>query len=73
MMRQVLFHPRDFFDDIQEPGILKWSQGLSLVFLAYLVRMGILLVGYHFEAREPYQISFFMNSFGFSCLGSLGA
>ncbi len=60
MMRKVLAHPFDFFYDIQTPGQLKWSQGFILIILAYLARMAsLVLVGYHFETREPYQISYF--------------
>jgi hypothetical protein len=59
MMRQVLTHPLDFFYDIQKPNYLKWSQGFLLILLAFLARMGsLLLVGYHFETREAYEISF---------------
>jgi len=59
MMRQVLVHPLDFFYDLQNPERLKWSHGLLLILLAYIVRMvSLLLVGYHFETREPYQISY---------------
>jgi len=60
MMRQVLFKPLDFFYDIQEPNRLKWSQGFILILMAFIARMAsLLLVGYHFEARAPYQISYF--------------
>ncbi len=60
MMRQVLLHPLDFFYDLQKPERLRWSHGFLLILLAYAVRMvSLLLVGYHFETREPYEISFF--------------
>ncbi|MBO1005133.1 YIP1 family protein [Pseudogracilibacillus auburnensis] len=60
MMRQILARPLDFFQDIQEPGQLKWSQAFLLILLTYMVRMGsLLMLGYHFETREPYQISYF--------------
>ncbi|MEK3888241.1 YIP1 family protein [Bacillus sp. FSL K6-3431] len=60
MMRQVLAKPLDFFYDLKEPNRLKWSQAILLILLAYLVRMGsLLMLGYHFETREPYEISYF--------------
>ncbi|MBO0991684.1 YIP1 family protein [Bacillus sp. SD088] len=59
MMKQILIHPLDFFHDIQEPNRLKWSQGILLIFLTFLARMGsLLLIGYHFETREAYEISY---------------
>ncbi|TDQ41035.1 Yip1 family protein [Aureibacillus halotolerans] len=59
MMRQVMVHPFDFFNDIQTPNRLKWSQGVLLVFLAFIVKMAsLVIVSYHFQTREPYQISY---------------
>jgi hypothetical protein len=59
MMRQVVVHPLDFFYDLQKPERLKWSHALVLILATYIVRMAsLLLVGYHFETREPYQISY---------------
>jgi hypothetical protein len=58
MMRQVLRHPYDFYYDIQEPGRLKWHQGIIVVLLTFVAKMAsILITGYAFETREPYQIS----------------
>ncbi|CAM4108855.1 YIP1 family protein [Paenibacillus alkaliterrae] len=59
MMRQVLVHPIDFYNDIQEQNRIKWSQALFVVACAYIARMiAILITGYAFETREPYEISF---------------
>ncbi|MBD2867803.1 YIP1 family protein [Paenibacillus arenilitoris] len=59
MIRQVLAHPLDYFQDIQQPNRLKWSYGFLLVFIAFLARMGsLLLLGYHYETREAYEISY---------------
>ncbi|XEC96368.1 YIP1 family protein [Paenibacillus tarimensis] len=59
MMRQVLLHPYDFYYDIQEPGRIKWSQGVVLILLVYAVKMlSLLVVSYTFQTREPYEISY---------------
>jgi hypothetical protein len=59
MMRQVLFHPYDFYYEIQEPGRLKWSQGIALILLAFAARMlSILVTSYTFQTREAYEISY---------------
>lgn len=59
LMRQVLVHPIDFYHDIQEQGRIKWRQALFVVAFAYVARMiAILITGYAFETREPYEISF---------------
>lgn len=59
MMKQVLAHPYDFYHDIQEPGRLKWSQGIVLILLVYAARMlSILATSYTFQTREPYEISY---------------
>ncbi|NIK79595.1 hypothetical protein FHS15_004756 [Paenibacillus castaneae] len=63
LMRQVIVHPIDFFHDIQEPGRVKWLQALFIVGLAYIAKMvAILITGYAFQTREPYEISF-LNEF----------
>jgi hypothetical protein len=60
MMQQIAFHPYDFFESIQEPGRIKWSQGITLILLVFVARMAaILLTSYTFQTREPYQISAF--------------
>ncbi len=59
MMQQIMMHPIDFFRDLQHPERVRWMDGLLLLFLAYIVRMAsLLLIGYHFESREPYEISY---------------
>lgn len=59
MMKQVLVHPYDFYQDIQEPGRLRWSQGIVLILLVYAARMlSIILTSYTFQTREPYEISY---------------
>lgn len=59
LMRQVIVHPIDFFHEIQEPGRVKWSQAVFIIALAYIARMvAILITGYAYETREPYEISF---------------
>jgi|SRR5690606_17819856 len=58
-MKQVMAHPLDFFYELQNPSRLKWSHGVILILLAFVARMAsLLLVGYHFETREAYQISY---------------
>ncbi|MDQ0112289.1 YIP1 family protein [Paenibacillus harenae] len=59
LMRQVLVHPIDFFHDIQEPGRIRWRDAIFVMALTYIARMvAILVTGYAFETREPYEISF---------------
>lgn len=59
MMHKVLRHPYDFYYEIQDPGRLKWSQGILLILLAYVARMlSILVTSYTFQTREPYEISY---------------
>lgn len=59
LMRQVLVHPIDFFRDIQEPGRIKWRDAAVVMLLTYMARMAAIMVtGYAFETREPYEISF---------------
>nr|WP_246427456.1 Yip1 family protein [Paenibacillus phyllosphaerae] len=58
-MRQVLAHPFSFYSDIQEPRRIRWIDGLIVIALVYLARMvSILLTGYAYETREPYEISY---------------
>ena len=59
LMRQVIIHPFNFYHDIQEPRRIRWIDGLVIVAIVYLARMvSILLTGYAFETREPYEISY---------------
>jgi hypothetical protein len=59
MMGQVMSRPLDFFYDIQFDNRAKWSHAIVLVLLAFAVRMlSLLLTGYAYETREPYQISY---------------
>ncbi|WP_199621614.1 Yip1 family protein [Paenibacillus alkalitolerans] len=59
MMKQVLLHPYDFYHDIQEPGRLKWHQGIVLILLVFVARMlSIVLTSFTFQTREPYEISY---------------
>lgn len=58
MMQQIAFHPYNFFEGIQESGRIKWLQGITVMLLVYLARMiSIIITGYTFQTREPYQIS----------------
>ncbi|ALS25520.1 YIP1 family protein [Paenibacillus cisolokensis] len=58
MMRKVMLHPFDFYEDIQQPGAIKWSHPLILVGLTYIVRMVTLYAaGFAYQTREAYQIS----------------
>lgn len=57
-MRHILAHPIDFYYEIQNPKRIFWFQGILLIALVFVVRMlSILLTGYAFESKEPYQIS----------------
>lgn len=59
MMGKVLRHPNDFYYDLQEPGRARWSHAILMICLAFIARMiSILVTGYAYETREPYQISF---------------
>jgi hypothetical protein len=63
MAKQVLTHPLDFFYDIQFDNRAKWSHAIVLVALTVAVHLlTILITGYSFEAREPYQISVIAES-----------
>lgn len=58
MMGHVLWHPFDFFDDLQEPGRAKWFHPALFVLLACVAKMlSIVLTGYAFQTWEPYEIS----------------
>jgi hypothetical protein len=58
MMRRILFKPIDFFEDIQQPGVIRIRQALLLVVSAYAVRMiSLYAAGFAYQDREPYQIS----------------
>jgi len=59
MMGKVLRHPNEFYYDLQAPGAAKWSHAILLIVLAFIARMvSILVTGYAYETREPYEISF---------------
>lgn len=58
MMRKIMLKPFDFFEDIQQPGVIRISQALWIVVAAYVVRMASLYAaGFAYQTREPYQIS----------------
>jgi len=58
MMGRILAKPFDFFEEIQEPGMVRVAQALYIVALAYLVRMLTLYAaGFSYQSREPYEIS----------------
>ncbi|UVI29151.1 YIP1 family protein [Paenibacillus spongiae] len=60
LMRLVIAHPIDFYFEIQNPRRIFWHQGFVLIALAFAIRMlSILMTGYAFETREPYEISWF--------------
>ncbi|WP_211749368.1 Yip1 family protein [Paenibacillus sp. Marseille-Q4541] len=60
MMFGVLRHPFDFFEEIQKPNRIRWRDAIIVVLLAYVARMlSLVLTGYAFETREPYEISYF--------------
>lgn len=59
MMRQVLAHPLDFYYDLQEPKRAKWSHGVIVIALVFIVRMAtLLLTSYHYQTSEAYEISY---------------
>jgi hypothetical protein len=58
MMRQVLTHPYDFFQELREPGRIRWYRAPLLVLLAFAAKMAsILVTGFAFQTREAYQVS----------------
>lgn len=58
MIRKVLAHPFDFYEDIQSPGRIKWIQGVVIVLLTFVAKMlSIMLTGYAFQTNEPHEIS----------------
>lgn len=63
-MRQVLFHPLDFFYDIQFNNRSKWHHAVILLVLTAIVNMlNISWTGYSFEGRLPYQVSVVFETF----------
>lgn len=60
LIRKVLVHPFDFYQEIQRPGKIKWIQGAMLVVLTFVARMiSIVITGYAYQTREPHEISIF--------------
>jgi hypothetical protein len=60
MMQQVAFHPYDFFEDIQQQGKIKWTQGFVLILMVFVAKMlATYLTSYTYQTKEPYQISAF--------------
>lgn len=60
MIRKVLAHPYDFYEEIQEPDQIKWFQGVLIVLLTFAAKMlSIMLTGYAFQTNEPHEISMF--------------
>jgi len=63
-IRQVMFHPLDFFYDIQFDNRAKWNHAFILLVLAVVVHMAIIsLTGFSFEGRLPYQVSVVFEMF----------
>ncbi|WP_454190417.1 Yip1 family protein [Paenibacillus sp. Marseille-Q7038] len=59
MMFGVLRHPFDFYEKIQKTNHIRWRDAIIVVLLAYVARMlSLVLTGYAFETREPYEISY---------------
>ncbi|GIP43347.1 hypothetical protein J45TS6_18060 [Paenibacillus sp. J45TS6] len=59
MMFGVLRHPFDFYEEIQKTNRIRWRDAVIVVLLAYIARMlSLVLTGYAFETREPYEISY---------------
>lgn len=59
MMFGVLRHPFDFYEEIQKTNRIRWRDAIIVVLLAYIARMlSLVLTGYAFETREPYEISY---------------
>lgn len=59
MMFGVLRHPFDFYEEIQKTNRIRWRDAVIVVLLAYVARMlSLVLTGYAFETREPYEISY---------------
>ncbi|OZB94306.1 YIP1 family protein [Paenibacillus sp. XY044] len=58
LIRQVIVHPIDFFYDIQNPKRISWLQGVLLILLLFVAKMlSLIVMGYAFETRQPYEIS----------------
>ncbi|GAA3399922.1 YIP1 family protein [Paenibacillus hodogayensis] len=56
---QVLAHPIDFFNDLQEPGKARYRDAAILIVLAMAVRiLSLSLSGFLFQRREAFEISF---------------
>jgi len=63
-IRKVMFHPLDFFYDIQFEERAKWRHAIILLVMTVIVHMVIISwTGYSFEGRLPYQISVLFETF----------
>jgi hypothetical protein len=61
MAKRVLFHPVEFFEDIQGRG--KWHQALIIIGLSILARFAsLMLVGFHYENKEAFEISIIIEA-----------
>lgn len=63
MARQALFHPLDFFYDIQFQGRAKMVHALVMICLTIIVHfIGLSFAGFAYQTREPYQISVIVDT-----------
>lgn len=61
--KSALLHPLDFFYDIQFKGKSKIIGAIIIILLAVAVRvLSLMVTGFSFQTREPYQISVVMQA-----------
>ncbi|MBD2861517.1 YIP1 family protein [Paenibacillus oceani] len=59
MTKQVLAHPIDFYNDLQEPGRARIRDGILMIALVIAFRMiSLLLSSILYQQREAFEISF---------------
>lgn len=58
MMRQVIVHPFDFYEDMQSDHYYRWYESLIMVGLVFIVKvLSIYATGFAYQTQEPYEIS----------------
>jgi hypothetical protein len=63
MAKKLVFHPFDFFYDIQYVGQSKVVSALIIILLTVAARvLSLMGTGFSFQTREPYQISVVMQA-----------
>lgn len=63
MTKQVLAHPIDFYNDLQEPGRARIRDGILMIALVIAFRMiSLLLSSILYQQREAFEISFFTEA-----------